>query len=252
MKPFAGVHNNTFQHISMDNHIHKILSIESNVAGEGKTARAYPVINDIIKTAKEKIADEMRPLEKLQKLYWIIREDFDIQYGKRVLLSEGLSKEKKVVNCLAGSYIFIAVAHELGWPVYLATPIGHAFIFWQFSEKECLGFETTNGGQINDDDHNMLKQEAGSIVRNGRNYIFAEAYYNLGVVYHESGKYDLEVGAYTKAIELRPDFSEAYTYRGYAHYELGQREEAKKDSAEEQARNDWATGNALFRSYRFA
>jgi len=214
------VQNNKYPHISSDNPIHNILSIESEVAGEEKTAKAYTVISDIIKIAKEKIADETSPSEKLQKLYGIIRKDFDIPYGEPNLLSEGLAKRKKIVDCDAGSFVFIAVAHELRWPVYLATSMGHAFIFWQNSENKYLGFETINGGDIRGKDRDLLKQEAGLIVRNGRKHLFAQAYYNRGVTYNDLGKHDLAIRDYTKAIELRPDYPEAYNNRGNTYGEL--------------------------------
>lgn len=223
------VQNNKYPHISSDNPIHNILSIESEVAGEEKTAKAYTVISDIIKIAKEKIADETSPSEKLQKLYGIIRKDFDIPYGEPNLLSEGLAKRKKIVDCDAGSFVFIAVAHELRWPVYLATSMGHAFIFWQNSENKYLGFETINGGDIRGKDRDLLKQEAGLIVRNGRKHLFAQAYYNRGVTYNDLGKHDLAIRDYTKAIELRPDFAEAYYNRGVTYNDLGKHALAVRD-----------------------
>jgi tetratricopeptide (TPR) repeat protein len=235
----------------MDNPIHKILSIESEVVGNKITAKAYPVINDIIKVAREKIKVEMSPVEKLVELSRILREDFKIQYYEQVNLSEGLSAEKKVMNCVGGSHVFIAVAHELGWPVYLASYINHAFVFWRQSENKYFGFETTNGRRLEDLDHwNMLSQEGESIVKGGIDYVFAGAYYCRAHEHNRSQRHEKAIEDCTKAIELRPDFSEAYTYRGYAHYELGQKEETKKDSAEEQARNDWAMGNKLVKVYR--
>ena len=43
---------------------------------------------------------------------------------------------------------------------------------------------------------------------------YAEAYNNRGVVYDASGEYDLAIADYDKAIELRPDFAVAYFNRG--------------------------------------
>ena len=59
----------------------------------------------------------------------------------------------------------------------------------------------------------------------------AETYYNRGLVHSEKGKLELAIAAYTKAIELKPDYAEAYYNRGGAFLRLGEREKAKSDIA---------------------
>jgi tetratricopeptide (TPR) repeat protein len=43
---------------------------------------------------------------------------------------------------------------------------------------------------------------------------YAEAHYNLGNVYIDSGKYQEAIGAFKQAIRIKPDYAEA-------HYNLG-------------------------------
>ncbi len=59
----------------------------------------------------------------------------------------------------------------------------------------------------------------------------AETYYNRGLAHSKKGELELAIAAYTKAIELKPDYAEAYYNRGGAFLRLGEREKAKLDIA---------------------
>ena len=179
-KANSGIHSlnniqrSKYPQISVDNPINVILSIEGVVTGEGNTAKAYAVINDIIKAAKEKITDDMDPDTKLATIYRIIHQDLHIKYGEQDLLSEGLANENKCADCITGSFIYLAVAHEMGLPVYLATTKenkgnDHAFIFYKTKEGKYYGFDTTSISGIREKDQNQLNHEAETIVKNGKN-----------------------------------------------------------------------------------
>ena len=43
---------------------------------------------------------------------------------------------------------------------------------------------------------------------------FADAYYNRGIAYHEKREYDRAIVDYTMTIGLKPDLVEAYNNRG--------------------------------------
>jgi tetratricopeptide (TPR) repeat protein len=224
------VQNNKYPQISEDDPINIILSIESEVTGKEKTAKAYAVINDIIKAAKEKITDPMSPFEKLQKLYGIIRDDFHVKFDNTTMLSEGLYKNEKSLDCAARSFLFVSVAHELGWPVYLMSTEDHAFVFWRSNERSGFGFETTNGDAVEPAYVDRLGREAEQIVKNDKNDLFAAAYNIRGFEYHIAGKDTLAIRDFTTAIELEPVNTAMYYYnRGHAYYKLGQYELARKD-----------------------
>lgn len=55
------------------------------------------------------------------------------------------------------------------------------------------------------------------------------AYYNKGVILAEMGDYTSALQAFTKAIELKPDFGEAYYNRGYVYLNLGNKDSAFVD-----------------------
>ena len=57
----------------------------------------------------------------------------------------------------------------------------------------------------------------------------AEDYINLGLAHSRKGKFELAIKDYSKAIELRPNYANAYYYRGGAFLRLGEREKAESD-----------------------
>lgn len=50
---------------------------------------------------------------------------------------------------------------------------------------------------------------------------FAEAYNNRGIAYRKKGNHTCAIADYTKAIELKPDFAKAYNNRGNAYSDKG-------------------------------
>ncbi|MFK7969432.1 MAG: tetratricopeptide repeat protein [Bacteroidia bacterium] len=62
-----------------------------------------------------------------------------------------------------------------------------------------------------------------AIKRNPRQ---AELYYNRGVIYRLTGKFEQALSDFNMTIELRPDIGRAYLNKGMTQHELGQYEEA--------------------------
>ena len=58
---------------------------------------------------------------------------------------------------------------------------------------------------------------------------YTEAYYQRGVAYRLKGDYECAIADYTKVIELEPDNADAYYHRSRAWLHLGQVERAKSD-----------------------
>ena len=52
---------------------------------------------------------------------------------------------------------------------------------------------------------------------------------NQGLIYNNNGEYDKAMSAFTKAIELDPNFALGYSNRGWVHIKLGQYEQAIAD-----------------------
>lgn len=62
-----------------------------------------------------------------------------------------------------------------------------------------------------------------------QNQELAKKYFKSGVEKSKNGEVDLAIEEYTKAIELKPDFAEAYYYRGGSWLRLGERVKARSD-----------------------
>ncbi len=59
----------------------------------------------------------------------------------------------------------------------------------------------------------------------------ADFYYHRGLNHAKNGELELAIADYTKAIELKPDYADAYYNRGGAFLRLEDREKAKSDLA---------------------
>lgn len=57
----------------------------------------------------------------------------------------------------------------------------------------------------------------------------AETYYNRGLAHSKKGELELAIAAYTKAIELKSDYADAYYCRSKVWLRLGEEEKAKSD-----------------------
>jgi len=58
---------------------------------------------------------------------------------------------------------------------------------------------------------------------------YADAYNNRGVSYYNQGKYEQAISDYTRAIKLNPKYADAYNNRGIVYYDQGQHNQAIKD-----------------------
>lgn len=62
-----------------------------------------------------------------------------------------------------------------------------------------------------------------------KNKKLAEKYFNSGLENSKRGKIELAIEDYTQAIELKPEYAEAYYNRGGAWLRLGEWEKARSD-----------------------
>ena len=58
---------------------------------------------------------------------------------------------------------------------------------------------------------------------------YVDAYHNRGTVYGRKGEYNRAIEDYDKAIELKPDLAQTYSNRGESLLHLNEMEKAKAD-----------------------
>ena len=63
------------------------------------------------------------------------------------------------------------------------------------------------------------------------NQELVKKYHTRGLEHSKNGDHELAIENYTKAIELKPDYADAYYNRGKAYLRLGERKKAKSDIA---------------------
>lgn len=56
----------------------------------------------------------------------------------------------RVLDCDTASFVYLAVADALGWPVNLVEVPQHNFVRWTFADGSHLNFETMDGGERTD------------------------------------------------------------------------------------------------------
>lgn len=86
------------------------------------------------------------------------------------------------------------------------------------------------------------------------NQELAQKYFNSGLENSKRGEVELAIEDYTQAIELKPDYAEAYYYRGGTWLRLGNREKAKVDLsvARDLGMNDIITLDKIGQDYEIA
>ncbi len=51
-----------------------------------------------------------------------------------------------VVDCDVGSFIYLAIAEVMGYPLHLINIPGHSFVRWEVSGGTGVDYETMDGG----------------------------------------------------------------------------------------------------------
>ncbi|TAN45519.1 MAG: tetratricopeptide repeat protein [Nitrospirae bacterium] len=77
--------------------------------------------------------------------------------------------------------------------------------------------------------HCRVKNMRKTIELKPHSSIIALAFYNSGLAYGALGDYQQEINNYTKALEVKPDFTMAYFNRGVSYGSLGNHHQAIKD-----------------------
>ena len=104
------------------------------------------------------------------------------------------------------------------------TKVWHdSLSLWNDAIEKCdkapLAFNCRGGVYYFDKDYDKAMVDFSRAIELKRDY--ADAYYNRGLVFNNWGKYNEAIKDYTASISTRPQFAPAYYYRGNAYYNLG-------------------------------
>lgn len=205
---------------------HEFLGIEA-AAGFDIPRSCYNTLNDILRKAKKRF----NPNDYLFSNYpdmllkaigdFLSKEGFTIENSTNELLSHLLQARK--MNC-NGSILYYSIGEELGLPLSLVLAPGHLFVRWNYTDKfEYFDWETTKNRKMWDDYYISERNMPMEPIRNHvyltdltRNEAQALAWHAVGLVKKWKGDYRGAILAYNQALELKPNFVEAYNDRGNA------------------------------------
>ena len=210
--------------LSPHNIIHQILFIESEMFSPEENQRAYQILNEILAAVKERPIEMMTPEAKLKLVYAVLKEKgFKLleQEEDTLFISNLLEGE---LDCDTSSFVVLAVAQELGWPVKIVSVPRHAFVRW---EGEDIKLNIDYGNLRADNYYHKRYSWDGTVL--DLNGIISLAYCNRGHAKDSLGRPAEAIADYDEAIRLDPELAMAYNNRGYAKLALGRDEEAARD-----------------------
>ncbi|MFA4974413.1 MAG: tetratricopeptide repeat protein [bacterium] len=218
-----------------DNPIHDLLSIESELASPEEVNKAYEKVKEILDIARERLAGAKLKPEKILRLVYDSMKRIGIELkeqGINVGFINNISRS--ALDCDTSSFVTLAVAHELSWPVYLVSTPGHIFVRWDDDDEKRFNMD---GGRTNADEYYLRKYnisqhaiDQGVHMKNlGYDSVLSIFYSNRGSAKDILGRHEESITDYNTAIELDPNNAAAYDNRGNAELDLKRYEEAIRD-----------------------
>jgi tetratricopeptide (TPR) repeat protein len=218
---------------SPDNPLQDLLSIESEMASLAEVAEAYSKVEKILDIVRKGLPRATTPQMKLKLVYDAMK-----QVGIKFKNQENEGFVSNIVNgcldCDTSSYVVLAVAHELGWPVHLVSAPSHMFVRWDDGAGTRFNMDF---GKIRTDEYYLsalkISQEAikQHVYLSSLNYrqTISVFYINRGDEKDDLGRYEEAIKDYDTAISLNPNDALTYNNRGLAKDKQGRYQEAIKD-----------------------
>lgn len=241
------------------NPIHDLLRIESDISTRGEVEKVYSFVGAILSEVKKRISQgELSSEKKLEVIYDVMR-DMGIKFKAQDDGSFIHNILNKALDCDTSSFIVIAVAHELGWPVFLVKAPEHVFVRWDDGGGTLFNIDYGNirgdafyVGESNISNNsismgvylrNLDYKEMLSLFYSNRagikiamgdeseamvdsntaldlNPKNEQAYINHGVINARFGNYEEAISDFKEALRLDPNCAGTYSNIGYVKYEL--------------------------------
>jgi len=226
--------------VSENNIGHRILDIE-NTARDREREYLDHLINLACKRIKpRKHYTKKQAINVLKRIHNILEEenyDYLEAFGFLSKALELQSNSQRYNNCQSCSFIYLAIAEELGLPLNAVSirpknRTGHMFIRFYFENGNYLNWETTTGEKVPDKEyeHNYKLSSDEFKIRNTEQVLGGVYYY---CAFGKKGNRDSKrtIDFLTKAIRRDPNDVFYYRARARARVEAGDFEDAFKDYA---------------------
>lgn len=223
-----------------DNPLHDLLAIEAGSEHPDEVMRAYEKAEEILNIVIARIysteADfgmELSPQEKLGFVYDAM-EEAGLSFEDQMDSSLVGNIRNGTLDCDTSSFLVLAIAHEMGWPVYLVELSDHSFVRWDDGEYTRFNMDM---GYIRDDELYISKFSISQKAIESRVYMknldyretLASMYENRGANEYLAGIHQAAIEDQSIAILLNPNHATAYNNRGLAYSKLWKHEEALED-----------------------
>ena len=221
------------QRLSVDNRIHQLLYLESDLHPDTQVQSAYTFIADLVDEAKKRIGQrKLSPQEEGQVYYAVMRGAgilFKVQ-GHSLIGSI----EKKQLKCDTSSFVAIAIGDETGLRFQLVRSPLHGFLRGKDSDGKEFNID---GGEITSNESyykeypynnvdSKLVARGGYLKTLDDSQLKGQFLFKRGIVLAEMGKKNEALAAYDEAIKIDPNYAEVHCGRGDALAYLGRNQEA--------------------------
>lgn len=221
--------------LKTDNPIHECLSIESELATPQEVKEVYAFVEAVLKRVRSLLNDgrQRSNQEKLKLIYDVMKE-----LGVRFIAQENslltANVRDKTLDCDTSSFVVKAIAHEMGWPVYLVQVPGHVFVRWEEMGGEKFNMDY---GKVYKDELYVQRKGLSQASIDLGVYLSSRSsqelkaifFTNRGISKANRGRYEEAIRDYDEAIRLDPKSVLACYDRGHCKEKLGRNEEAVRD-----------------------
>ncbi|MGC8940987.1 MAG: tetratricopeptide repeat protein, partial [Candidatus Nanoarchaeia archaeon] len=175
-----------------------------------------------------------QPEEIISEINSYLFKEQGFSYNDNFFLNKVLDDKKG--SCEGLSTLYLALAEQLDLPIYGITLPEHVAVRWDDSKFK-RNIETTDEGiEVFDSDYRKkynISQKSikeGVYLRNlSKKEVVGWLLSNRGVAYADKGELDKAIQDFNKALELDPNFVEAYNNRGIAYAYKGEFDKAMQD-----------------------
>lgn len=240
IRPLGGIFAYYYEEadsLSIDNPIIELLQMESQVAAKGDVRKAYEIVAKIANNIRNDSAlNSAKPEEKLLAVYRQIRSH-GIAFGKQVGSRFSSSIAGGLLDCDTSSFVVIAVAHEMGWPVWLVDLPGHVFVRWDdgIGTRFNMDFGRTLEDSYYIEEYGVVPKALSDEIYMKKldlNEMRSRFFSNMGNAKSHLGRHEEAIKDYDESISLDPKNAHAYLNRAVSKGELGRYEEEIEDCNE--------------------
>ena len=201
----------SYGEISNDNIINYILFLESDFIDINSLKKCYNILGDIIKSVRKIDYESYTVKELLFYIDDLLSNEYGInkiENGDYLFANDLISY---TTDCDTRSFIFLAIADAMNWPVYGVHVPGHMFVRWDDGLQK-INFETTTREIVLDIDYldAYIEVDLESIRNNvymnnlSHDQIIGSVEYNIGSALEEEGDIDSAVMHFENALRFYP------------------------------------------------